>query len=102
VQRLDAAVHHLREAGEVVDGADVEAGLAQLAGGAAGRDELDAERGEALGEVDDPALVGDRQQGPADLDVAGVGQRGGCGVGGDAGSVSGVPARASSRSVESG
>ena len=42
---------------------------AQLARGAAGRDELDAEAGEATGEVGDPALVGDRQQRAAHADI---------------------------------
>ena len=37
----------------------------ELAGGAAGRDDLHAELREAVGELDDPALVGHRQQRPA-------------------------------------
>ena len=81
VQRLDAPVHDLREAREVVDGADVEPGLAQRGRGAAGRDELDAEADEAAGEVDDAGLVGDREQGATHPDVAGPGERlvgGGC------------------------
>ena len=68
VQRLDAAVHDLREAGEVVDGADREAGALELLGGAARGDDLDAHLDETGGEVDDPALVGNRQQGTADPD----------------------------------
>jgi len=75
VQGLDAAVHHLRKAGEVLDRADLEAGLGERGGGAAGRDELDAEARQAAGEVDDAALVGDRQQGAADLDRRGGGER---------------------------
>ena len=81
VQRLDAAVHDLREAGEVVDGADVEARIAQRGRGAAGRDELHAEADEAASEVHDAGLVGDGEQGPAHPDVAGPGERlvgGGC------------------------
>ena len=62
VERLDAAVHDLRRAGEVVDRANLETGVGQLARGASGRDDLDAERHEATGEVDDAALVGDRQK----------------------------------------
>ena len=70
VQRLDAAVHDLREAGEVVDGADRHAGALELLRGAARGDDLDAHLGEAGREVDDPALVGDRQQSTADPDGA--------------------------------
>ena len=62
VQRLDAAVHDLREAREVVDRAHVEARVLERARRAAGRDELDAELGQAAREVDDAALVGHRQQ----------------------------------------
>ena len=69
VQRLDAAAHDLREAGEVLDRADLEARLGQLARGAAGRDELDAELGEAAREVGDAALVGHRQQRAAHADI---------------------------------
>ena len=75
VQRLDAAVHDLREAGEVLDAADLEPGRLELARGAAGRDHLDAELGQAAGEVDDAALVGDRQQRAADADRAGLGEQ---------------------------
>ena len=44
VQRLDAPAHDLREAREVVDRADLEPGRLERLGGAAGGDELDAER----------------------------------------------------------
>ena len=82
VQGLDAPVHHLRKAGEVLDRADLEAALGERGGGAAGRHELDAEVGQATGEVDDPALVGDRQQRAPDLDGRGGGERlGAVGVG---------------------
>ena len=43
VQRLHATVHDLREAREVLDRAHLEAGLGQLASGAAGRDDLHVE-----------------------------------------------------------
>ena len=49
--------------------------LASSPRGAAGRDELDAELGEAAGEVDDAALVGDREQRAADPDGAGLRER---------------------------
>ena len=73
VQRLHAPVHHLGEAGEVLDGAHRQAGGGELAGGAAGRDELDAELAQAAGEVDDPGLLGDRQQRAAHPHGAGRG-----------------------------
>jgi hypothetical protein len=55
VQGLDAAVEHFREAGVVGDFGDRQAGFAQHLGGAAGGQELDAERGQGAGEVDDAA-----------------------------------------------
>jgi hypothetical protein len=61
VQRLDAAVHHLREAGHVGDGDHRQAGIAQRARRAAGRDQLEAARGEPTAQVDDACLVGDAQ-----------------------------------------
>ena len=67
VQRLDAAVHDLGEAGVVRDRADRDAGLLERGRGAAGRDELDPQLLEALGEVHDPALVADGQQRAAHL-----------------------------------
>ncbi len=63
---LDAAVEHLGKAGEVGDVADVEAGLAERACGAAGRDELDAVPGEGAGEVDEAGFIGDGEEGSAD------------------------------------
>jgi len=74
VQRLDAAVHDLGKAGEGLDRADVEVGRGELRRGAACRHELDAKPGEAAREVEDPALVGDREQRAADLHRAGCGQ----------------------------
>ena len=62
VQRLDAPAHDLGEAREVLDRADLEPGLAQRGRGAARGDELDAERREPARELDDPRLVGDREQ----------------------------------------
>ena len=70
VQRLDPAVHDLREAGEVVDAAHRDAAALERLRGAAGRDHLDAELGESGREVDDAALVGDRQQRAPDPDGA--------------------------------
>jgi hypothetical protein len=80
VQRLDAAVHHLRKAREVLDRADLEARLGERRGGPAGGDELDAKAAQAAGEVDDAALVRDRQQRAADRDRRGSGE-GPCALG---------------------
>ena len=48
MKRLDPAVEHLRKAGHVGDVGDLEPLLAQRARRAAGRDELEAETGQAL------------------------------------------------------
>ena len=71
MQRLDAPVHDLREAREVLDRADVQPGLGQLRRGAAGGDDLDAEVRQAAREIHDAALVRDREQRPPDPDVPG-------------------------------
>ena len=57
VQGLDAAVEDLGEAGEVGDGAGGDAGLGEVLEGAAGRDDLEAERDEAAGEVGRAGLI---------------------------------------------
>jgi hypothetical protein len=74
MQRLDAAVHDLREAREIVDGPYGDTRAVELLGRAARGDDLDAQLGEAGREVDDPALVGDGQQGTADPDCARLGE----------------------------
>jgi hypothetical protein len=73
MEGLDAPVHDLREPGEVIDRTDLEARGGELGGGASGRDQLDAETGQAAGEVDDAGLVADREQRPADPDRTGRG-----------------------------
>jgi hypothetical protein len=70
MERLDAAVHDLREAREIVDGPDGDARALELLRRAAGGDDLDTQLGESGREVDDPALVGDGQQGTADPDCS--------------------------------
>ena len=70
VQRLHPAAEDLLLAGELGDVGDLEPGLAQRRRGAAGGEDLDPERREALGEVGDPGLVGDRDQRPAHPDRA--------------------------------
>ena len=72
MQRLDAAVHDLREAGEVLDARTSSPASRSSARGPAGGDHLDAQLGEPAGEVDDAALVGHRQQRAPDADVAGL------------------------------
>ena len=70
VQRLDAAVHHLREPGEVLDGADLHAGLLERFGRAAGRDDLNPELvGERACEIGHARLVRHRDQRAANLRI---------------------------------
>ena len=69
MERLDPAAHDLGEAGEVLDRADLQPRLGELARGAAGRDQLDAELRQPAREIGDAALVGHRQQRAPDADV---------------------------------
>jgi len=62
MERLDAAVHHLRKAGQLGHVAHGEAGSRELLSGAAGRDELYAVAGEDAGELDQPGLVRHREE----------------------------------------
>ena len=62
VQRLDAAVEHLREAGVLGDLGHRQAGAGEQLRGAAGREQLDAERRQLARELDDAGLVGDGNQ----------------------------------------
>jgi hypothetical protein len=62
VQRLDAAVEHLRKAGVFGDLGHREAGVGEQLGGAAGRQQPDAERRELARQLDDAGLVGYRDQ----------------------------------------
>ena len=59
VQGLDPAAKHLGHVGQLVDGSDGEAELGDIGRGAAARDELDAELGEARGEPVEARLVED-------------------------------------------
>ena len=63
MQRLHASVEHLGDAGDVADIARREAGVAQRAGRATGRDDLPPELGEPARELDDAGLVGDGDEG---------------------------------------
>ena len=62
MQRLDAAVEHFRKAGVIADFGNRQAGVTQHFGSAAGRQQLDALRGEALCEFEYTRLAGDGNQ----------------------------------------
>src|ERR1700733_940957 len=66
MQRLDAAVEHLGEAGEFGDVLDGDAGIAQQLRRASGGDEFDAEAGELAREIYESGLVGDAENGALD------------------------------------
>jgi len=53
VQSLHSPAEELRDLGQVLDPRDVDPGLREMVGGAAARDDLDAQLGEALRELDD-------------------------------------------------
>ncbi len=62
VERLDAAIHHLGEAGHVRDVGHRQAGGRQCGGRAAGRDELEATGLQPAGEVEEAGLVRDTEK----------------------------------------
>ena len=64
VERLDPAVEHLGEPGDVADGAGLDAVLGEMAAGAVGGDQVHAGVAQAAGEVDQPGLVVGAQQRP--------------------------------------
>ena len=66
MQRLHAPVQHLRKAGQVADVAHTESRLAQRARRPAGRDQLNAVRGQRAGKLDQAGLVGYGEQRAAD------------------------------------
>jgi len=57
MKRFDAAAEHLRPAGEFRDVFDGNAGVAKEFCGAAGGENFDFERGEALGEIENAGFV---------------------------------------------
>ncbi len=63
MQRLDAAVHHFRKAGQIGHVDHVQTGLAQLFARAAGRNQLDAVVVQRVGELDQAGLVRDGNKG---------------------------------------
>ena len=66
VDGFDAAVEHFWKTGEVADVGGGETGFAQELCGASGRDEFNAQGGEAAGEVCESGLVGDAQESALD------------------------------------
>jgi len=66
MQRLDPAVHHLGRTGEFRHVDDLETGVFERLGGAAGGDQLDAVAGQRFGEFQQAGLVGYRQQSAGD------------------------------------
>src|SRR5581483_10005839 len=78
MQGFNATVEHFGEAGEVGDVFDVDAGIAQQLGGAAGGDELDAHLGELAGEIGYAGLISDTEN--CALDFSGH-----CGLGSGSG-----------------
>jgi hypothetical protein len=73
VQRLDAAVEHFGEAGEVGDFAHGEAGVAQGFRGASGGNQLDFMASETLREIHEAGFVRHAQQRAGDLFVTAQG-----------------------------
>ena len=67
VEGLDPSVEHLGESCHLGDLADGQPGGRERSRRAAGRHELDAQLGEAAGQVDQPGLVGNGEKRPADL-----------------------------------
>jgi hypothetical protein len=69
MQRLDAAVEHLREARVVADLGDVEIGGDERSRGSAGREQHDAGPAKNAREFDEPGLVRDRKERAGDGSV---------------------------------
>ncbi len=61
MEGLDAAVHHLREAGDVGDTDDRQSGLGEGPGGPPGRNQLDPEGGQAAGKIDQAGFLRNAQ-----------------------------------------
>ena len=66
VQRLEPAVHHLRETGQVVDGSNRQSGGFQGPSGAASGHQLNPSLGERGRKGNNVGLVTDGQKGPSD------------------------------------
>ena len=70
VQRLDAAVHDLRETGFLADFDDVDTGLAQCSTGSPGGENLDSKFGQSGRERNKAMLVRNAEQRPSHLEHA--------------------------------
>ena len=66
MERLEPAVHHFGEAGVVGDVADRDALALQVLSGAAGAEDFHAGGGQSAGEIGQPQLVADADQGTLD------------------------------------
>jgi hypothetical protein len=62
MQGLDPTVEHLGKAGVIRNIGDIEAGVAQQLGGTAGGKQLDPKLGQAAGEINRAALVGNAEE----------------------------------------
>ncbi len=62
MQGLDPAVHHFRKTGQLRNIRDLQPGVGNRFGGAAGGDEIDAVAGQRARKFDQPGFVGHRQQ----------------------------------------
>ena len=70
VQSLHAPAEELRDLGQVLDPRHVEAVLGQVVGSPAAGDDVDAEPGEATGELGQPGLVEGRDERPFDQEIS--------------------------------
>ena len=67
MQRLHAAVEHLRKAGVIADVLDRQPGLPEGLGGAAGGDQFHPVGGQYLGKGDEAGFIGNREQSALDF-----------------------------------
>ena len=71
VERLDPAVHNLREAGEVRHRPQRHTALGERTRGATSRDDLDPQLAQPAGKLHDPRLVGDGEDRARDTYLTG-------------------------------
>ena len=69
VQRLHATAEHLRDAGQVLDAGRLQTVFLEVGAGTARRDQLDAHLGKAMGELQQPCLVRNRDERSLDRHV---------------------------------
>ncbi len=75
MQRLDAPVEHLGEAGQFGDVFDGNAGFAKQFGRASGRNQFDAESDQFASEIDQPGFIGDAKNGALNFRHEGTSMR---------------------------